>query len=89
MSLVRLVRESYDSKKKKEKEEAAQQNRTKSIRQQKAISIREKPALSFVAFVCALFCSFDPSIVPVARYSACKIAWHKWGKPAMSVCDVS
>ena len=21
-----------------------------------------------------------PSIVPVARYSACEIAWHRWGQ---------
>ena len=23
-------------------------------------------------------CSSDPSIVPVARYSACEVVWHRW-----------
>ena len=28
------------------------------------------------------------SIVPVARYSACEIGWHRWEQPVVAVCGV-
>ena len=33
-------------------------------------------------------CGSAPCIVPVARYSACEIAWHIWEQPAVAVCGV-
>ena len=30
----------------------------------------------------------DPSIVPVARYNAGAIAWHRWEQPAVAVCGI-
>ena len=33
-------------------------------------------------------CRSDPSIVPVARYRACEIVWHRREQPVVAVCEV-
>ena len=35
-----------------------------------------------------LIYSNGPSLVPVARCSACEIAWHRWEQHVVAVCGV-
>ena len=41
-----------------------------------------------LAMFISLYCSRYPSIVPVARYSACELARHRWEQPVVAVCGV-